>query len=205
MEITLIIFGIVIVLLVYMCNWLTKSHYETIVEYRKYIDYIDNSRNDFLKYTLEKATENDIIRRIEEWRTTFNLPVRREITIPAEEEITLSLSLIQEELNELIEASNNKDVVEVADAIGDLFVVVTQAANIWGIPIRQVVKEVCESNMSKVCLTEEEANNRKDCYYRNTALPNGEEVFILFRNSDHKVQKSSTFKEPDLKKILKLV
>lgn len=204
MEITLIIFGIVIVLLVYMCNWLTKSHYETIVEYRKYIDYIDNSRNDFLKYTLEKATENDIIRRIEEWRTTFNLPVRREITIPAEEEITLSLSLIQEELNELIEASNNKDVVEVADAIGDLFVVVTQAANIWGIPIRQVVKEVCESNMSKVCLTEEEANNRKDCYYRNTALPNGEEVFILFRNSDHKVQKSSTFKEPDLKTVLGL-
>ena len=57
--------------------------------------------------------------------------------------------LILEELEELRMADFNDDLVEVADAIGDLLVVVLGTAVAYGIDIDPIFQEIHRSNMSK--------------------------------------------------------
>lgn len=58
----------------------------------------------------------------------------------------MRFDLIEEELSELYSADN---IVEVADAIGDLLYVVLGAANAYGIDIEPIFNEIHRSNMSK--------------------------------------------------------
>jgi len=61
----------------------------------------------------------------------------------------LYMKLIREEFEELQEGFENKDIVETADACGDLIWVILGLANSLGIPMRAVWQEVATSNMSK--------------------------------------------------------
>jgi predicted HAD superfamily Cof-like phosphohydrolase len=61
----------------------------------------------------------------------------------------LRLKIIQEELDELDSAFADKNLVEVADAIADLLVVVIGTAIACGINIEPIWTEVMNSNMSK--------------------------------------------------------
>ena len=61
----------------------------------------------------------------------------------------LRIDLIQEELNELDTALGNEDIIEVADAITDLLVVVLGTAVACGINIQPCWDEVHRSNMTK--------------------------------------------------------
>lgn len=61
----------------------------------------------------------------------------------------LQVDLIQEEFDELMEALANKDMVEYADALGDLLWVICGAAYRAGIDLRPVVREIARSNYSK--------------------------------------------------------
>jgi len=58
--------------------------------------------------------------------------------------------LISEELLELITAEANNDIVEVADALGDLLYVVLGTCVSYGIDIAPVFEEIHRSNMSKL-------------------------------------------------------
>lgn len=62
----------------------------------------------------------------------------------------LRAELIAEELQEYVEANDNKDIVEVADAIGDMLYLVMGAAVEHGIDIEPVFFEIQRSNMSKL-------------------------------------------------------
>ena len=62
----------------------------------------------------------------------------------------LRYSLIQEELFELDDAMDDGNLVEVADALGDLLFVVYGTAVEYGIDLEPVFAEICRSNMSKV-------------------------------------------------------
>lgn len=57
--------------------------------------------------------------------------------------------LISEELSELALAIGERNVVKIADALGDLAYVVIGAAVTYGIPLEQVFDEVHASNMTK--------------------------------------------------------
>ena len=57
--------------------------------------------------------------------------------------------LIQEELDEYIEAAKQEDLIEIADAIADLLYVVLGTAVAHGIDIEPIFDEVHKSNMSK--------------------------------------------------------
>jgi predicted HAD superfamily Cof-like phosphohydrolase len=59
-------------------------------------------------------------------------------------------SLMREELEELLEAMNNHDLVGMADGLADLLYVVFGTAVAYGIPIDHVFIEVHRSNMSKL-------------------------------------------------------
>lgn len=70
-------------------------------------------------------------------------------TIPSEYDSDLRVALIREELIELDLALTNADLVEVADAIGDLLYVVLGTAVACGIDITPIFHEIHRSNMSK--------------------------------------------------------
>ena len=63
---------------------------------------------------------------------------------------SLRLSLIQEELDELTKAINEKDVLEVADALTDILYVTYGAGHAFGINLDKCFDEVQKSNMSKL-------------------------------------------------------
>ena len=58
--------------------------------------------------------------------------------------------LIKEELDELIEAMHNKDLLEVADALTDILYVTYGAGHAFGINLDKCFNEVQNSNMSKL-------------------------------------------------------
>ena len=93
----------------------------------------------------------------------------------------LRLDLIQEEFEELQEAIDNNDMVEVADALTDLLYVVYGAGHAFGIDLDECFLEVHASNMSKLG-------------------PDGRAI----RREDGKVLKSENFFAPDLAPILGL-
>ena len=67
------------------------------------------------------------------------------------------LSLIEEEFNELKDAISKKDFVEVVDALTDILYVTYGFYTAIGVDGDKAYKLVHESNMSKLCKTEEEA------------------------------------------------
>ncbi len=62
----------------------------------------------------------------------------------------LRVELIEEELTELKEALEAKDIVETADALTDLLVVIYGAGHAFGINLDDCFLEVHDSNMSKL-------------------------------------------------------
>ena len=93
----------------------------------------------------------------------------------------LRIELISEELNELWDAFDARDIVEVADALTDILYVTYGAAHAFGIDIDKCFDEVQRSNMSKL----------------------GEDGKPIYRE-DGKVQKGPNYFKPDLKKILQI-
>ena len=150
------------------------------------------------------------INKIKHWRETFGLPNRETPQIASQKEATLALTLIEEETKELemslFSKINNENEYDpeldlIADAIGDLYFVVTQAAMIHGLDPEMLIDRVYKSNMSKLCHTEQEAvdsvkaytDKEISTYY--TQLPDGK--FIIKRTVDNKVLKGINFFEPD--------
>lgn len=62
----------------------------------------------------------------------------------------LRYDLIREELDELFDALFDRDLVAIADALGDLAYVVYGAAVTYGIDLDPVIREIHRSNMSKL-------------------------------------------------------
>lgn len=60
------------------------------------------------------------------------------------------IKFIQEELNELIHSSSNKDIVGMADALVDIVYVAMGTAYMMGLPWQELWSEVQRSNMEKV-------------------------------------------------------
>jgi predicted HAD superfamily Cof-like phosphohydrolase len=69
--------------------------------------------------------------------------------IPPEFIRKLRVTLIEEELEEYKQASEDGDIVEIADAIADLLYVINGAALAWGIAMGPINAEVQRSNMTK--------------------------------------------------------
>ena len=100
-------------------------------------------------------------------------------SFPEEHIQNLRKDLIEEELDELILAIDNQDMVEVADALTDLLYVVYGAGHAFGIDLDECFKEVHRSNLSKL----------------------GED-FKPIKREDGKVLKPDTYSPPDLKSVL---
>ena len=80
---------------------------------------------------------------------TYGQEVNTKPSFPDDKIVQLRYDLIKEELDELSTAINDKDIVEIADALTDLLYVVYGAGHSWGIDLDKCFAEVQRSNMSK--------------------------------------------------------
>ncbi len=110
---------------------------------------------------------------------TFGQEVKTKPSFSTDKINKLRLDLIKEELNELTEAMNNKDLLEVADALTDILYVTYGAGHSFGIDLDKCFEEVQNSNMSKL--------DEK-----------GEPIF----NESGKVMKGPNYFKPDLSKFV---
>ena len=100
----------------------------------------------------KKYNEPDSLTDVAKFHDTFGAPILDIPTIPAQDRCDLRVSLIQEELNELKEAIVDNDMVEVADALGDMLYILCGTIIEHGMQhkIEAVFEEIQRSNMSKL-------------------------------------------------------
>jgi predicted HAD superfamily Cof-like phosphohydrolase len=91
----------------------------------------------------------------------------------------LRIDLIKEELEELTQAMNDKNLLEVADALTDILYVTYGAGHAFGIDLDKCFDEVQKSNMSKL----------------------GEDGKPIY-NESGKVMKGPNYFKPDLTKFI---
>ena len=87
---------------------------------------------------------------VKKFMHTFGQEVRTKAGFPNDKIIGLRLDLIREELSELEEAVEKKDIKEVADALTDILYVTYGAGHAFGINLDKCFEEVQNSNMSKL-------------------------------------------------------
>lgn len=122
------------------------------------------------------------------------------------------LSLIQEEFNETIEAIKNKDFTEMTDGLIDLLVVTYGMCANLGIPADKCFDIVNQSNMSKLCETEdiaiesvrrykEEIPQRYDSpSYRKSDCG---KYFVVYNKNSNKILKSYLYTPANFSEIIK--
>ena len=116
---------------------------------------------------------------VKKFMQTFGQEIKEKAEFPDKKITLLRLNLIQEELEELKEAVEKKNLTEVADALTDILYVTYGAGHAFGINLDKCFKEVQNSNMSKL------GDDGKPIY-----------------NASGKVMKGPNYYEPDLRKYV---
>ena len=117
--------------------------------------------------------------KVKTFMTTYGQEVKESASFPDENIIKLRLKLIKEELEELEQALNDKNLLEVADALTDILYVTYGAGHSFGINLDACFEEVQRSNMSKL----------------------GEDGKPIY-NEYGKVMKGPNFSKPNLRKFI---
>ena len=87
---------------------------------------------------------------VKKFMKTFGQEIKEKACFPNEKITSLRYELIKEELEELREAIDSKDIKEVADALTDILYVTYGAGHAFGINLDECFEEVQNSNMSKL-------------------------------------------------------
>lgn len=98
---------------------------------------------------------------VKEFHQTYNLPIRTEPKIPSEEEVILRTDLDEEEYEELCDANENNDLIEMTDALTDLLYVTYGQGLVYGINLdrpyeyvemnpKLLMKEVRDSHLHDI-------------------------------------------------------
>ena len=124
----------------------------------------------------------DTISAVGEFHDAFGIPNRfTPIGDLSEKEYTLRFNLMKEENEEYLEAAKTGDLVEIADALGDMLYILCGTLNAHGLQskIEEVFTEIHRSNMSKLD-------------------ENGKPIY----REDGKVMKSERYFKPNIASIL---
>lgn len=149
----------------------------------------------------------DSLAQVAEFHRTFHAPVLDTPQIPSEARCNLRVALLAEELDEFRDAIAQGDIVAVADALCDLQYVLSGAVLEFGLgdTFKTLFEEVQRSNMSKACLTVDEAEATV-AQYQAKGVPchyvESDGKFLVYRDADHKTLKSINYSPADLESIL---
>ena len=88
--------------------------------------------------------------KVGEFMKTFGQEVKSKSSLSSDKINILRINLIEEELDELKQAINQKNLIEVADALTDILYVTYGAGHAFGINLDKCFEEVQNSNMSKL-------------------------------------------------------
>ena len=116
---------------------------------------------------------------VKKFMETFGQEIKEKAGFPDHKITSLRYELIKEELDELKEAIDGKDIKEVADALTDILYVTYGAGHAFGINLDKCFEEVQNSNMSKL------GSDGKPIY-----------------NDKGKVMKGPNYFKPDLNKFV---
>ena len=116
---------------------------------------------------------------VKKFMEIFGQEIKEKACFPNDKITSLRYDLIREELEELKEAIDKKDIKEVADALTDILYVTYGAGHAFGINLDKCFDEVQNSNMSKL-------------------NENGEPIY----NESGKVMKGPNYFKPDLTKFV---
>ena len=116
---------------------------------------------------------------VKKFMEKFGQEIKEKASFPDDRITSLRYDLIKEELGELKEAMDKKDIKEVADALTDILYVTYGAGHAFGIDLDKCFEEVQNSNMSKL------GSDGKPIY-----------------NEKGKVMKGPNYFKPDLRKFV---
>ena len=117
--------------------------------------------------------------KVKTFMQTFGQEVKSKPSFSSDKINELRYNLIREEIEELKQAMDNKDILEVADALTDILYVTYGAGHAFGINLDACFEEVQNSNMSKLD-------------------ENGKPIY----NEHGKVMKGPNYFKPDLSKFV---
>jgi predicted HAD superfamily Cof-like phosphohydrolase len=144
---------------------------------------------------------------VEQFNQLFGKLNNRIPTIPEKMERDFIYNFILEELDEYKHAAEEGDIVEVLDAFCDIMYVLSAGIMAFGLKDKFLAayNEVQESNLSKSCATEEEADatakfraaaSQRPCHFEKRG-----DKYVVYRSEDRKVQKSLSYFAPNLRQF----
>ena len=130
--------------------------------------------------------------------------------------VNLRMNLIREEMRELEDAVKQKNMTECVDALGDILYVVYGMGVSFGVNMDEAFRLIHESNMSKLCISEEEAINTVK-WYENEFKENRQpydspgyrkstdgKYWVVYNKSSGKILKSINYAIVDLRPVLNM-
>ena len=142
--------------------------------------------------------------RVLEFHQTFRLPHGGEVgEILGVERIGLRLDLIDEELAELCLALAERDLVEIADGLGDLVYVIYGMAVEMGLDLDLIIEEVHRSNMTKLWQDWGDVSDTLDAHPSWEFWGGQHQHGTVVVRDDGKVMKPPTFQKPRIYDALK--
>lgn len=168
---------------------MSLEHVKYTFEGQTYLIAVDSEQADWFRERLKGQSNFD---RVKEFHRAFGVPSAEKPTEPTKALYNLRFRLIDEELEEFVEAHFDEgtgqyfepDLIEIADAIGDMLYVIYGTADQYGLDADAIFAEVHRSNMSKL------DENGKPLFHDGITGPKG------------KVKKSSRFEEPKLREVI---
>jgi hypothetical protein len=170
------------------------------------VEKLSRTEPDFVYYMVyDKSQEVPFVDEVEKFNATFGKPNNYKPNIPSRNEWEFVYNFVLEELEEYKEACESGDIVGVLDALCDItYVSLGNGVMLHGLrrKILPAYTEVQASNMSKSCLTEEEARQTVElrskeqgepCHYEEKG-----DYYVVYRTRDRKVMKSINYFKPDL-------
>ena len=167
--------------------------------------------NEWAQFTAKKIAEQfkgnyvPFVSEVETFNATMGKPNNYEPIIPEKKEWMFVYDFILEELEEYKHACETGDIVEILDALCDIaYVSIGNGTMLHGLKDKlwDAYQEVQASNMSKACISEEEAQQTVErrsqeqgepCHYEKVG-----EYYIVYRTRDKKVMKNINYFRPDL-------
>jgi hypothetical protein len=167
---------------------------------------LENWKEQIIKQEVDKDRLY-FVSEVEEFNQLFGKLNNKIPTIPEKMERDFIYNFIQEELDEYKHAADEGDIVEVLDAFCDIMYVLSAGIMAFGLKDKFLAayNEVQQSNLSKSCATEEEADatakfrtaaSQRPCHFEKRG-----NKFVVYRSEDRKVQKSLSYFAPNLRQF----